>query len=1106
MQSSSFNPVVFALRHPVTVMAAVAALVVGAVLAVQRMAIDIFPTLDLPVIYLAQPYGGMSPSQMETQITGILEGSSIYISGLHHVESRNIQGMAVVKLYFHPGTNMAQAMAETNAHVNRARGGQPAGTVPPFLIRFDTGSVPVGYLVLESDAGRPIGELQDLASYRVRPVFSSLPGVSSPPPLGGSSRTILVSVDPERLRSYRLSLDDITAALNAGNLVSPSGNVRIRDRMPIVAVNAMVRDYRELGDIPVKPGENLYLRDVASIEDGSDTQTGYALVNGKRAVYILVTKRADASTLAVVNTLKNNLGRMQDALPPDVRLHFEFDQSPSVTRAMFEVGTEGLLGAGLTGLMVLLFLRDWRSVLVVVLNIPLALMGALVALWATGQTINLMTLGGLALAVGILVDEATVEVENIHVQLGRTDSLALAVRRGNAETAVPRLLAMLCILAVFLPVFFMEGAVRNMFVPLALAVSFSMITSYLLSSMFVPVVSVWLLRHAGQGHGREATPGPEATPVLSTQYSVLSTRRPTLLGKLEASYARLLEWVVRHRWRLVGGYLAASAVVLLVVGSRLGTEIFPRVDTGQFQLRLRAATGTRIERTEEIARKALDLINETAGGKVEATVGFVGQTSPNASNQAIYLWTSGPEEAVLRVALRHGSGVRVEDLKARLRRELPDRLGAWLRDKLQSEGLAPQEIDERVAGLRLSFEPADIVNEVMSFGSPTPIEVAFYGPSLSDDLVYADKVRAELARVPALRDLQLVQAQDYPSVDVQLDRVRLGQSGVTAEDVTKALLSATSSTRYALPSFWADLSSGVNYFVQVQVPPPLMDSVDEVARIPVKHTADGQILLRDVARVRDGKMPGEYDRLSLRRLVSLTANIEGSDLGRVSGQIDQALRAAGPAPRGVQVEVRGQVAPMRDMFRGLAVGLALSVVAIFLLLTAYFQSVRLALVAVASVPAVLAGVTVALVVTHTTLNIQSFMGAIMAIGVAVANAILLVTFAERHRREAGEGTVAAATRAALEGARRRLRPILMTSGAMLAGMIPMALALGEGGEQTAPLGRAVIGGLVAATCSTLLVLPAVFAAVQGGAGTRSASLDPADPASAHHDPAAARPE
>jgi multidrug efflux pump subunit AcrB len=782
----------------------------------------------------------------------------------------------------------------------------------------------------------------------------------------------------------------------------------------------------------------------------------------------------------VVNAVKANLPRMQEALPPDVKVRFEFDQSPYVTRAMWGVGSEGALGAALTGLMVLVFLRDWRSVIVVVLNIPLALMGAVVALWATGQTLNLMTLGGLALAVGILVDEATVEVENIHAQMEHTDSVALAVRRGNSETAVPRLLAMLCVLAVFLPMFFMEGAARNLFTPLALAVGFSMITSYLLSSMFVPVVSVWLLRH----HGKKAQHAP-ASAALTT-----APAKPRLT--LADRYGWLLRQIVRWRWGLVGAYIAVCGGVLWLAGSQVGTQIFPTVDTGQFLLRVRAATGTRIEFTEEIARKALDVIAEAADGQVETTVGFVGATPPGFSNQAIYLWSSGPEEAVLRVALKEGGRVRVEELKDRLRRELPRKLGAWMAGRLKEKNLTDPEIAQRVAALRLSFGPADIVNEVMSFGSPAPVEVVIYGPNQKDNLAFAARVRAELEKVPSLRDLQMGQAQDFPTVQVQFDRERLGKSGATVAEGGRALLSATSSSRYVIPLYWADVSTGLGYQIQLQVPPPRMDSTEEVGQVPVKQTANGQVLLRDVATIQPGTTPGEYDRLNLRRLVSLTASIDGNDLGRAAGEVRAAIDRAGAPPRGVRVEVRGQVEPMRQMFSGLGVGLGLAVVAIFLLLTAYFQSPRLALAAVAAVPAVLAGVATALWVTHTTLNLQSFMGAIMAIGVAVANAILLLTFAEKHRRESGD-----AAAGAVEGAKHRLRPILMTSCAMLAGMIPMALALGEGGEQTAPLGRAVVGGLIAATLATLLVLPAVFAVVQGRAGGGSASLDPADRDSTH---------
>src|SRR6266852_5846382 len=490
------NPIVFALRRPFTVMVLVAAVALGSVLAVLRTRIDIFPDLNLPVIYVAQPYGGMDPAQMEGLLTNYYEYHFLYIAGIHHVESKNIQGVAVMRLYFYPGTDMAQAMAETINYVNRSRAFMPPGTVAPFVMRFDTGSVPVGYLTLSTkNKNRTIGEMQRIALFDVRPIFASLPGVSAPPPFGGSQRTIVLKVGPTLMDAKNVSLQELIAALNTGNVISPSGNMYLDDEMPIVRTNAVPTDPQELRNISIRPGSSVCLRDIGEIKDATDIPTGYALVNGQRTVYMLVTKRADASTLSVVNAVKANKQRMQNALPEDISISFVFDQSPYVTRAITGLGLEGMLGAALTGLMVLLFLRDWRSVIVVVLNIPFALLGSVVALGLSGQSLNLMTLGGLALAVGILVDEATVEVENIHTQFEHTPSIARAVRAGNAQTAVPRLLAMLCILAVFIPSFVMQGAAQALFVPLSLAVGFSMVTSYLLSSTFVPVLSVWVLRH-----------------------------------------------------------------------------------------------------------------------------------------------------------------------------------------------------------------------------------------------------------------------------------------------------------------------------------------------------------------------------------------------------------------------------------------------------------------------------------------------------------------------------------------------------------------------------------------------------------------------------------
>ena len=1063
-----------ALRRPLTVMVGILAIALGCFLAVGRavfdqigwkypeglprgMEVDIFPRLNLPVIYVCQPYGGMDPAQMEGFLSNYYEYHFLYISGIHHVESRNVQGTALMKLYFHPGTDMSQAMAETINYVNRSRAFMPPGTVSPFVMRFDTGSVPVGYLVLSSET-RTIAEIQDLALFRVRPMFSSLPGVSAPPPFGGSARTIVVSADPQRLQSYGMSPDEVIAAIVKGNTISPSGNVPIGDKYPIVPVNSVVRDPGQLLTIPIRTGEHpVYVRDIGYVQDSADAPAGYALANGRRAVYILATKRSDASTLSVIQNIKRSLPDMQAVLPDDIHVSFAFDQSPYVTRAVGGVVTEGLLGAFLVGLMILVFLRDWRSALVVVLNIPLALMCSVLALWITGQTINLMTLGGLALAIGILVDEATVEIENIHSQMERTDSVALAVRRGNAQTAIPRLLAMLCILAVFVSSFFMQGAAKSLFVPLSLAVGFAMLASYVLSSTFVPVVSVWLLRRhhaAGGGHG---------------------TSTPGLFDRLRNRYERVLAGLVRRRGLVAVAYTAACAAVLALVTPQLGREIFPEVDAGQFRLRLRAPDGTHIARTERYALDALDVIAKEVGPEnVDLTLGYVGMIHSNFPINAVYQWSRGPEEAILYVDLKEHSGISVDKLKETLRERLA--------------GVMPE--------VRASFEPSDIVNEVMSFGSPTPVEIAVSGPNFGETRQFAEKVRQELAKIDFLRDLQYGQSLDYPTIQVNVDREKAGLAGLTPVDVSRALMTATSSSRFVVPNYWADPKSGIAYQVQVEIPRPVVrspegmrtvGSAEDLSQIPLKRTDEGQILVRDVAEIVPGTMPGQFDRYNMRRQITLAANVAGVDLGTVSSAVGAALKRAGEPPRGAKVEVRGQVPPMREMQSGLAIGLSLAIVAVFLLLMANFQSMRLAFAAVSTAPAVIAGVAVMLWITGTTLNIQSFIGSIMAVGVAMANAILLVTFAETRRREGQE-----AAAAAVEGAGSRLRAILMTSCAMVAGMLPMALAFGEAGQQNAPLGRAVIGGLVAATLTTLLVLPSLFALVQGRATKTSASLDPSD--------------
>ena len=1041
------NLVQFALRRPLTVVVLIVSLLLGSAAAVLRMPRDIFPTLGVPTIYVAQPYGGMDPAQMEGFLTYYYEYHFLYITGIEHVESKSIQGAAIIKLQFYLGTDMSQAMSEAVSYVNRARAFMPPGTVPPFVMRFDAGNVPVGDLVFTSQT-RTVGELQDMALNRVRPLFATLPGVSAPPPFGGSARAIVVNLKPDRLRAFSMSPDEVVSAMTAANLISPSGNMAIGGKYPMVPLNSVVKNIQNLADVPIRTATypTVFLRDVATVTDGSDIVTSYALVNGRRTVYVPVTKRSDASTLTVVNLVKQNLARFQSVLPNDVTVSYEFDQSPYVTGAISGLTLEALLGALLTGIMVLLFLRDWRSALIVVVTIPLSLLASLLALSLAGQTVNLMTLGGLALAVGILVDMATVAIENIHSHLAQGKRVARAVADSGKEVAMPLLIAMLCVLAVFVPSFFMQGSARALFVPLALAVGFAMGASFLLASTLVPVLAVWMVR----AHRAEEV--------------ATAKRTASAFAGFQERFSALAARTVERRGLAVAAYFVATAAIIWVVAGRLGTDIFPKVDAGQLQVRVRGPAGTQIVGTERVALRTLDLIKQAVGAdNVDITLAFVGVHASAYPINFIYLWNGGPEEGVVQVQLKKGAPVRMDDVKERLRatfaHEMPD--------------------------VSFSFEPADIVSRVMSFGSPTPVEVAVSGPDLTADRAFAEKVKEKLAGIRTLRDVQFGQSLDYPTVDVNVDRQKAGLMGVRMSDVSRALVTATSSSRFVVPNYWADPNSGVAYQIQVQVPQAMMDSVEQARNVPVFNRGGQNILLRDVAKVTEGTGVGQYQRYNMQRMVTVTANIAGADLGSVATQLSRALGELGKPPSGVNVAVRGQIAPMDQMLGGLRTGLLLAVVAIFLLLAANFQSVRLALVVMATTPAVIAGVVVMLLVTGTTLNIESFMGAIMAIGVAVANAVLLVTFAERARMGGSS-----APDAAVEGARTRLRPILMTSLAMIAGMMPMALGLGEGGQQSAPLGRAVIGGLAAATLATLLALPAVFALVQGRVHRHSPSLDP----------------
>jgi multidrug efflux pump subunit AcrB len=1069
------NPTNFAMRRPVTTLMLVVALISGGMLGLNRMRVDIFPSLNVPKIYVFLDYIGMSPDQMEGFIVNELELYFQYVDGIKDIDTRNIQQVALCELSFFNGTDMGQAMAQVVAMSDRAMSWMPKGTLPPMIMRMDSGSVPVGYLVFESDV-TSLGAMGDLAQNIIRPlVQKNVPGTVAISPFGPNMRSIVINVDPQKLLDYNVTPQHIIDALATGNTVIPAGNVYIKDSMPLVANNATVVDIQQLGNIPLRLERNVYLRDVATVQDYVDITYGYALVNGKNAVYLPIIKKDTGSTLTVVADVHKSMHLFREAVPKDVRIDFEFDESPTVVAAVESVATEGAIGAGLTGLMILLFLGDPRSVLVVVANIPLALLGSLVGLWLTGNTINIMSLGGMALAIGILVDEATVTIENTHVQMEHAPNVATAALEASNATAVPRLLALLCILSVFIPAFIMEDPLRSLFMPLTLAVGFAMISSYFLSSTFVPIMSVMLLKKH-EGHGE---------------------KKAGLFDRVLKVYGTLVGWFVRLRWLTVPIYLAACGLILVVLGMQVGRELFPQIDSGEFVLRFRTPPGSNFELTRQMAIKCLEEIeNEAKPENMKITMGYVGQVAPNFGIDNMVLFMRGPDDGQLRVALTESSGIKLDEFRERLRKVLRDRVIAWLATRLEQGGLAKDKAEQQAKLATFGFEPGDMVTKVMSFGSLTPIAVRIVGTDLKLVRQHAEKIAANMRRIPSLRDIEFVQTLDYPTVELTIDREKAGLSGAKVSDVAHAIVMATASTRFANLNYWIDVKTGFDYLVQLQIPPLRIDKPEDIETLPVESVNPlVNLMIRDVATVRRGTRPGEIDRDMSQRYLTLTANVEGEDMGRASDQVARALEASGEPPRGVRVETMGQLPPMNEMFTSLGIGLGVAVFVIVVLLTAYFQSLRLALISIGAVPGVMAGIAVMLYLTNTTLNIESFMGSIMCLGVSVSNSVMLVTFIDEHWK-AGKPSAEAAE----IGASERLRPILMTACAMTIGMVPMALALERGSQMQAPLGRAVIGGLVMSTFATLLFVPSIFAVVIGRKVADSPSIHPADPDSRYYSP------
>lgn len=1077
----------FALRKPITILVVVVGLLFFGIKAVNTIKIDIFPQLDLPVLYLSHPHGGYMPEQMEAFYGKRYVNIFLFVNGIKQITTKNIQGLTLMKIEFYPGTDMAQAAAEISAFSNRIQAVFPPGSNPPFIIRFDASTLPVGQLVLSSDT-RSNNELLDIANINVRSTFTDIPGLVSSPPFGGSSRTVVIKVDPQKLRDHNLTPDQLVEAMRVNNITTPSGNVRIGDKNYLTPANTILNTVEEFGDIPLfKEGvHNLYMKDVATVEDGADIASGYALVNGRRSVYLSIAKSADASTWEVVQNLKKSIPDIQNQLPEDVKLTFEFDQSQYVINAVDSLMHEGIIGAILTGLMVLLFLGDARGALIVILTIPASIITAVLFLNLFGQTINIMTLSGLALAIGILVDESTVTIENIHQHFDMGKPKALAIWHACSEIAFPKLLILLCILAVFAPAFTMGGIPGSLFLPLALAIGFSMIASYFLSQTFVPVLANWLMKvtHHVKSDGSQMTDreelelsGPESSHgqkvLLAARVDMNKDGKISLFERFRSRYLDLIQALLPYRKPVLIVYLLVSIGLVALLVNGIGRDVLPRVDGRQFQVRTKLPDGTRMETTEAETIKLLAGIDEIVGKEnISVTSAYVGLHPQLYSINPIFLWMSGPHEAVLQVALKSDYEVNLDELKDAIR--------------TKASTINP--------AMTLSFEPIELTDKILSQGSPTPIEVRFVGRNKGTNREYARKLIDKLKTIDYLRDIQIGQSVNYPTITISIDRLRAAQLGVDISDVSRSLIASTSSSRFTEKNVWVDRPNGNSYNVQIQVPEGQMNSIDEIGQIPVKRNS-ARPVLSDIATFEEGRTEGEIDNLGANPMQTVTANLNDVDLATAAADVNEAIASLGELPRGLKVELIGMSATLIETLDSLEGGLLVAIVVIFLMLAANFQSFKVSGVVLVTVPAVLLGSLLLLIATGSTLNLQSYMGIIMSVGVSISNAVLLITNAEELRLKNAD-----ASKSAMEAASLRVRPIVMTAMAMVVGMIPMAIGMGEGSEQTSPLGRAVIGGLIASTVAALVILPIAFSWAQAKSTTQSVSLDPEDDQSIHYIP------
>ena len=1043
-----------ALSRPYTfVVLALLILIVGP-LSAMRTPTDIFPDIKIPVIAVVWQYTGLPPDQMAGRVASPFERVlTTTVNDVEHIEANSIQGFGIIKIFFQPTVDIRTANAQVTAVAQTLLRQLPAGTTPPLILNYNASTVPIIQLALSGE-GLTEQNLGDLGLNIIRPQLTSVAGAAIPLPFGGKTRQVQIDIDPQALQARGLSAQDVANALAAQNLITPVGTQKIGKYEYTLQLNNAPSVVDELGNLPVKTvnGATVYIRDIAHVRDGAPPQTNIVHVDGNRSVLMTVLKNGSASTLAIIQGIKDRVASMKASVPDSLQIKPIGDQSLFVSGAIAGVAREGVIAAALTSLMILLFLGSWRSTVIIATSIPLAILGSIAALSAIGETLNIMTLGGLALAVGILVDDATVTIENINWHLEQGKDVETAILDGAAQIVTPAFVSLLCICIVFVPMFFLNGVARFLFVPMAEAVMFAMIASFILSRTLVPTMAKYLLHPHSHDDPHGEGKKPSRNPLVRFQRGFEAR-----FEKIRESYHGLLAMALGHGKVFVIGFMAFVVLTFALV-PMLGRNFFPSVDAGQILMHVRAPVGTRAEESARIFAEVTEAVRRVIPKEELGTVvDNIGLSSSGINNTYNNTGTIGTQDGDIQIALNEGhapTAQYVRELREKLPREFP--------------------------GTTFSFPPADIISQILNFGAPAPIDLQVRGPNLPANFAYADRLLRDIRRIPGVADARIQQSQAYPTLNVNVDRSQAQQVGITERDVTNSLGVNLAGSSQIAPTFWLNPQNGISYPIVMQTPQYSIDSLSDLQNVPISPSTGtaGSQILGGFATVQRSATNAVVSQYNIQSMVEIYATTQDRDLGAVAGDIQKVLDANKQyLPKATTTALLGQVQTMNDAFSGLIFGLLGAIVLIYLLIVVNFQSWSDPFVIVTALPAAIAGIIWMLFGTHTTLSVPALTGAIMCMGVATANSILVVSFCRERLAELGD-----AHAAALEGGFVRFRPVLMTALAMIIGMAPMALGMGEGGEQNAPLGRAVIGGLIFATTATLFFVPVVFSMIHARRG------------------------